>query len=146
MNLLEAIVLKAKQQKKCIILPKKNSERDAKGKVSNVEYNIVVKTIKAVEVVKQIKFDLSINVEPKANAALINHIGHKKIPDFSISRHNNVLVFLGLQNKNIGYKRIKCFGLAQAVRLILQELIAPINVLSIGYLVERYCLFNCYNC
>lgn len=99
----------------------------------------VEKVQRAVKIAKEMaasdefkSFEINVDGELQADAALIETVAKLKAPTSSVAGHAKVLVFPDLNAGNIAYKLVQRLGGYEAYGPVLQGLRAPINDLSRG--------------
>ena len=99
----------------------------------------VEKVQRAVKIAKEMaasdefkSFEINVDGELQADAALVETVAKLKAPTSSVAGHAKVLVFPDLNAGNIAYKLVQRLGGYEAYGPVLQGLRAPINDLSRG--------------
>ncbi len=90
------------------------------------------KTVRAVNMIKNMEIDFKIDGELQLDAAIIPEVASLKAPDSQVAGQANILIFPDLQAGNIGYKLAQRFGNMLAIGPITQGLNKPVNDLSRG--------------
>lgn len=90
------------------------------------------KTVKVVNMVKNMDVDFEVDGELQLDAAIIPEVARLKAPESKVAGKANILIFPDLQSGNIGYKLAQRFGNMLAIGPITQGLNKPINDLSRG--------------
>lgn len=90
------------------------------------------KTVKVVNMVKNMDVDFEVDGELQLDAAIIPEVARLKVPESKVAGKANILIFPDLQSGNIGYKLAQRFGNMLAIGPITQGLNKPINDLSRG--------------
>jgi phosphate acetyltransferase len=102
----------------------------------STEHPLTQRIRDAAAIARTLRPELPIEGEVQVDAALIDSIGHKKDPGFTLAGKANVLIFPELEAGNIGYKLVERLAGATAIGPILQGLKKPVNELSRGSDVE----------
>jgi len=97
---------------------------------------MVDKVSQAVEIVKQIKPDLSVDGELQADAAIVPEVAKTKNADSILGGRANVLIFPNLDSGNISYKLIQRLAKARAIGPLILGLNQPCSDLSRGCSVD----------
>ena len=88
--------------------------------------------VRATEAAKEANPDLQLDGPLQFDAAVVESVGQKKMPDSDVAGKANVFVFPDLNCGNITYKAVQRTADALAVGPILQGLNKPVNDLSRG--------------
>ena len=94
------------------------------------------KTVKVVNMVKNMDTDFKIDGELQLDAAIVPEVANIKAPNSDVAGYANILIFPDLQSGNIGYKLAQRFGNMLAIGPITQGLNKPVNDLSRGCKTE----------
>ncbi len=95
-----------------------------------------VKVRKAVEIVKKLRPDLTIDGEMQADTAVNKTIQEEAFPFCDLGGEANILIFPDMQSGNIAYKLVSQLGGATAIGPILMGVGKPIHVLQRGCSVD----------
>lgn len=90
------------------------------------------KVSKALEIIKEVAPDLTVDGELQADIALNPAMRKKLFPFSKLSGEANVLVFPELNSANIGYKLLKELSEAELVGPVLLGMKAPVNIVELG--------------
>lgn len=104
--------------------------------MGSASHPYVDKVIKAKELLKKKRPDITCDGELQLDAAIVPSVGKKKAPNSSVAGNANVLVFPDLQSGNIGYKLVQRFAKAEAYGPVLQGFAKPVSDLSRGCSVD----------
>lgn len=96
----------------------------------------VEKMKEAVEIVKKLSPNLTIDGELQVDAAIVPQVAKIKAPVSSVKGNANVLIFPSLAAGNISYKLVQRLAKARAIGPILQGLLKPCSDLSRGCNVQ----------
>lgn len=96
----------------------------------------VDKIIEAVQLLKSMAPNLSVDGEMQVDAAIVPEVAKIKYPDSPVAGKANVLIFPNLESGNIGYKLVQRLAGADAIGPLLLGLNKPCSDLSRGCSVE----------
>lgn len=96
----------------------------------------IEKIEEALQLVKKMAPDLSIDGELQVDAAIVPEVAKIKYPDSPVGGQANVLIFPNLESGNIGYKLVQRLGKARALGPLILGLKKPCSDLSRGCFVE----------
>jgi len=102
----------------------------------SAKYPQSLKVKKAVELVKSIRPELTVDGEMQADTAVVPKIIENDFPFSSLKGKANVLIFPDLNSGNIAYKLMARIGEASVIGPILMGMSKPIHVLQRGASVE----------
>jgi len=102
----------------------------------SARHETVDKVIKATEIVKKRRPDLTVDGELQADAAIIAQVAQQKCPDSPVEGRANVLIFPDLNSANIAVKLSERFTNAKCYGPIIQGLSRPVNDISRGCTFE----------
>lgn len=102
----------------------------------SAKHEAIDKVLKAVEIVRSKRPDISIDGEMQFDSAVIESIGKKKAPGSIVAGKANVLIFPDLNSGNISYKIAQRWGGAEAIGPMVQGLNKPFFDLSRGCSVD----------
>ncbi|MEK6253777.1 MAG: phosphate acyltransferase, partial [Gemmatimonadales bacterium] len=94
------------------------------------------KVRKAVEIVKDLRPDITIDGEMQADTAVVEDILKTRYPFSDLKRPANVLVFPNLTAANASYKLLTRLGGATAIGPVLLGMAKPVHLLQRGATVE----------
>lgn len=96
----------------------------------------IEKIEEALQLVKQMAPNLSIDGELQVDAAIVPEVAKIKYPDSPVGGQANVLIFPNLEAGNIGYKLVQRLAKARALGPLILGLKKPCSDLSRGCFVE----------